>query len=362
MSWGLKVKDRDLISFLSAVLYYAEKGHPLPVAFKRAKCEHKIKNVNYNEVFSLAYKLTFSYNSLTGRGRKDKVRNFLSYGGTPILPNWITEELKRVNIDVDKVVHGGAQWIRVNTLKGDIDKVRKELEKAIDVFDSPLPYVFRVKERVPSEFTRSYKVLYQDLASAYVVESLKPQQGEVLLDFASSPGIKVSQYMALTENRGRVIATDVDHNRLRKELLLLRKMGVDLNRVEVINQDSSRSAIMRGDKALIDAPCSSTGIITKEPTLMIRLNQRHLISRLSKLQKSIINKAVKATEKIVYSTCSILPEEGEEVISEYEKRLETLNIDGNTGYEIYPFHDKVRRFFPGINHTDGFFIARLRIS
>jgi len=261
-------------------------------------------------------------------------------------------------------------WLRINTLKVDVDKALKNLEKWARVeVDPDIPYLVKVlasKRPIRSlDLVKNGEVIPQDKASVLAVEALKPDPGSVVYDFAAAPGIKSSLIMQLTENKARIVAIDNSPRRLWKTTYLLKHYGVDLSRVEIVLGDSGYINLRgRGDYGLIDAPCSSSGSISKDPAIKIFLRDMSLVYKMKQLQLGILYNALKHVENAVYTTCSLLPEEGEEVVNEVldmgvEHHPVEPSIRASTGYSIYRYWDRVKRTFPHIHECEGFFISRL---
>jgi len=211
---------------------------------------------------------------------------------------------------------------------------------------------------------RDGKAIIQDKASVLTVIALDPAPGDLIYDFAAAPGIKTSLIMQLTENRARVVALDRSPRRLESMKALLKKYGVDTTRVDIALTDSRIISLSRrADLALVDAPCSSSGAIPKDPSIKLLLSKPDIPAKMKTIQTAMLSNAVNYADRIVYATCSIFPEEGEEVvlevISSKDARLEEPKINTPTGYMIYPIWSKVRRTLPHINESEGFFIAKL---
>jgi len=261
-------------------------------------------------------------------------------------------------------------WLRINALKASVEQVLKELsrEGVNYVVDEHFPYMIRVLDtpkpiRLLSP-VKEFKVIPQDKASAAVIESLKPQEDDLILDMAFAPGMKTSLIQMLTENKSRVVAVDVSYRRALLGRELLKKLGVDLGRVHVVVADSRFfESQYKFDKVLLDAPCSNSGAISKDPGLKITLKEGKLLYY-SRIQKQLLQKAIKLGDEVVYSTCSLMPEEGELAISEISDRarFERALPWASTGYEVIPSYNSVMRLFPHKHLTEGFFIAKARIK
>ena len=267
-----------------------EKGYPLPVAFKRTKEIKKVKGVNYDELYEISRLLLLSYNSLKGK-RSQKVKQFLQGEYEILLPSWVRNELSNY-FDVkafENSLKYKTTWVRINTLKADVDKVLKSLEdKGVEFEkDKDVHYLIKVKDEKKLKSTEEYKefkVIIQDKASILTVEALEIEKGDKIIDLSSAPGGKASQIMQLGENNINLYITDVDIDRLEREIIFLKKLGVNMDKVHVIHQDSTRNSLLKADKILLDAPCSSSGMISNEPAIMVNLT-REKVLYYSKLQE-----------------------------------------------------------------------------
>ena len=262
-------------------------------------------------------------------------------------------------------------WIRINTLKIDYDRALKLLEAEDVVFeaDKDLWYMLKVidykKPLYQLELLKQGYIITQDKASAMVVEALSPKPKEKILDACAAPGIKASLVMQLTDNKADLILVDISRNRLNNMVKLLKHYGVDMNRVEIVLADSiHRITRSRVDKALLDAPCSSSGTISRDPAVKLHLDDISWIERFPKIQYGLLNAVVEEAEETIYATCSLIPWEGEEIIERIVKEKPDIILEeplrkGLLGYNAYSIAAKVRRFFPHIHRTEGFFISKI---
>lgn len=290
-------------------------------------------------------------------------------------PKWFYEKVLKVMDpqEVEKMLasmNRRVVWIRINTLKIDIDKALKIMERE-GVYveqDKHVPFLVRVvKARKPVRnlsLCRSGAAIIQDRASVLTVLALKPEPGMLIYDFAAAPGIKTSLIMQLTENRARVVALDRSPRRLANLRKLLKKYGVDVDRIDIALTDSRWIRMSRPcDAALVDAPCSSSGAIPKDPAIKMLLKRETIPQKMSAIQRAMLMNASRFADTIVYATCSIFPEEGEEVVKEImeSQGLEPVDpgIPVSRGYRIYSFWNRVGRTYPHIDECEGFFISRL---
>ncbi len=264
-------------------------------------------------------------------------------------------------------------WIRVNTLKADVDEIAQRLlEKGVLVRRDPdLDYMLEVVDYERPlhhlEEMWSGEIVFQDKASALVVEALQPEPGDTILDMAAAPGVKDTLIQQLTGNKATIYAVDVSWERLRRTQRVLSLYGADPSTVTIVHADSTRPPFHRApDKIILDAPCTSSGAIGKDPAIKLHLEDQEWVQRFPRLQEEMLDQALHLAGPdtvIVYATCSLLHFEGEEHLEKRLDRLEpeTPPIPGNSGYRVYPgVAEKVRRLFPHLHGTQGFFIARLR--
>lgn len=214
----------------------------------------------------------------------------------------------------------------------------------------------------------------QEAASMLPPIILNPDQRDIILDIAAAPGSKTSQLAALMNNRGTIIANDISLERIKILRFNLEKLGV-LNTI-VTKMDGRNFARYENkfDATLVDAPCSSEGIIRKDWKALSKWSIRFIMG-MSHLQKELISAAITATKKggiIVYSTCTLAPEENEEVIDfaikNFDVEVEKVTIKGLkarpgiTQWEGKEYDVQVKRclrIYPHDNDTEGFFVARL---
>ena len=269
-------------------------------------------------------------------------------------------------------------WVRVNRLKIDIDSALEMLEKdgVTLLSDKDFPYVFKVLDsKVPLPLTRAVRegyVIIQDKASVACVEAMGLKEGDIVWDVCAAPAMKACLMSDIMRNTGKIYATDYSMKRLLKAHENMRIY--DAKNIELIAADVRRFKLCTDvDKIMIDAPCTSTGVFRSEPDYKWRMNLKKM-GILKNIQRNIIRNVVENVGKdvvVVYSTCSLLPDEGEEqiawLINKYGDRIELLRagIPGHPGYSPYEglgISDKVVRLFPHLDDTKGFFIAKFLLK
>ena len=218
-----------------------------------------------------------------------------------------------------------------------------------------------------SPAVREGRAVIQDEASQLVASLVGPKPGERVLDLCAAPGIKTGQ-LAEALSAGLLVACDLSARRLSTMKRLSSKMiHADL-KVHLVRIDATR-ALPFGiafHRILLDAPCSGTGTLARNPEIKWRLQAKDIL-RVAELQARMLQNALKALApggRMVYSTCSLEPEENEQII---EKVLHS-----NNGFRLLS-HSELSLEFPplstlfnsqGCFHTrpdlhgmDGFFAA-----
>jgi tRNA (cytosine40_48-C5)-methyltransferase len=270
------------------------------------------------------------------------------------------------------------RYIRVNTLKIDIDSlIQKLIEKDFILQQTQLQEVFLVVEsKFPIGATMEYLSGYyyiQDLSSCFAVESLDIKESDMVLDMAASPGGKTSFIAQKMNNKGIILALESDRKRLRKMMFNLSRCGVINTVIWNIKGEEIMNYNYKFDKVLLDAPCSCDGIIQKDPKRKITYSKESITYcsiRQFKLIESGLS-VIKPGGLLVYSTCSLAPEENEFIINslltKYDISIEPLNFGVDP---LLKFGDKImensikftKRFYPHIHNTNGFFIAKIRVN
>jgi 16S rRNA (cytosine967-C5)-methyltransferase len=168
--------------------------------------------------------------------------------------------------------------------------------------------------------TRAYRegrVVIQDEASQLVAELVRPEPGQRVLDLCAAPGIKAGQ-IAQQLGTGTLVACDVSATRLRTTAKLLPQWVPAPVRLTMVRLDAARELpfATKFDRILLDAPCSGTGTLARNPEIKWRLRLED-ITRLAELQTLMLRNALPALAKdghLVYATCSLEPEENEQVV------------------------------------------------
>lgn len=252
-----------------------------------------------------------------------------------------------------------------------LEPVGKWSKVGLQVFESQVPL------GATPEYLAGHYIL-QAASSFLPVMALAPQENERILDMASAPGGKATYIAALMKNTGSIFANDSNKNRTKGLIGNIHRLGV--RNTIVCNYDAREFPKVIGgfDRVLLDAPCSGTGVIAKDPSVKTNKTEKDFML-LPHLQKQLLLSAIDSVDHasktggyIVYSTCSVTVEENEQVV-QYAlgkrpnvKLVETglvFGIDGFVSYmgkQFDPRMKMTKRFYPHSYNVDGFFVSKFK--
>jgi 16S rRNA (cytosine967-C5)-methyltransferase len=215
---------------------------------------------------------------------------------------------------------------------------------------SPLhPGAIRVPH-VPFSWITNGLCYVQDPSTLVACDLLAPQPGETVLDTCAAPGGKTSYLAELMENRGRLVACDIYESRIDRLRENLARLGVE--NCEILMRDSMQAGPPLDpasfDRVLVDAPCSNTGVLRRRVDVRWRLTEEDFI-RMPAQQLALVRRAVgmlKLGGTLVYSTCSLEPEENEAVVEQA--------LAQNPGLRFL----ESRRTLPFVDSVDGAYAAK----
>jgi len=274
--------------------------------------------------------------------------------------------------------------IRINTLKISVKECVKRIEakgwKTTPVPWNPDGFWLEHNDRrdVGNLWEHHLGYFYvQEAASMIPPLVLNPQPHDAVLDMAASPGSKTTQMAAMMENTGVLVANDYKADRLAA-------LGMNVQRVGAANVVVSlmygqRMKNVQFDRILVDAPCSGTGTIGKSLKTIMMWNPT-MVGRLSQQQSQLLENAwrlLKPGGTLVYSTCTLEPQEDEGVISAFAAAHDDATVDKIAENELpglnrskavmefngEKYHPDVKhclRIWPQDNYTEGFFVTRLK--
>ena len=242
--------------------------------------------------------------------------------------------------------------LRLEALAVELERKNLRYRRAKDI-----EYVFEVLVKPWEPLPPLSTGIYQDKASV-AAASLLHGAGTPLLDAAAAPLAKTG--VLCWEKNVEPVAVDVSYSRLRGGRQLLSNCGL----YHLVTADSTLPPLLQKfSGALLDAPCTNSGALGRDPGLRLSLWRltRERVLEYSELQRRMLNAVatlVKRGGKVVYSTCSVFPEEGEEVVESPGIPLKPLEtpLNAECGYRSRCTY---KRFFPDKAGTTGFFVAVL---
>lgn len=263
--------------------------------------------------------------------------------------------------------------LRVNTLKSNLEEVKEILLKNSINYKSVSWYkdaliIENAKEkdiRALSIYEEG-KIYLQNLSSMLPPLVVFPKEKESILDMAAAPGGKTTELSALSNNNALITAIEKDKIRSDRLKYNLNKQGA--SRVTVLVEDASKlDDFFRFDKILLDAPCSGSGTIDLENISSYKNFSEDLIKKSIERQKKLLFKAskiIKSGGEIIYSTCSILKDENENIVS---------LLLNNNDFEIVPLDENLFINIPKLPVTikgticvcpnelyEGFYLAKIK--
>ena len=210
--------------------------------------------------------------------------------------------------------------------------------------------VFELKSHPPLTSLDSFRqggFYIQDPSTLFAPILLGAQPGETILDVCAAPGGKTTFLAQLMNNQGRILAQDVSGDRLKLLRDNCERLGVICVEPVLSSAFSLQSSAF--DRILVDAPCSNTGVMRRRVDLRWRVQPEEML-RLQQTQLALLERAaskLKPGGVLVYSTCSLEPEENQEVVNRF--------LYQHTGFKL----ESERELLPFVNNLDGAFVARL---
>jgi 16S rRNA (cytosine967-C5)-methyltransferase len=243
----------------------------------------------------------------------------------------------------------------VNPLVAAIEGVRMRLEKEeVRVIPTEFgPFVFQVLQGAP-QLTKSFaegEFYIQDPAIELLANHIEPKEESRILEVAAAPGGKTVQLAARIQERGLIVSVDAEISRMKLWEMNRKRMKVRSAR-GVVADARFLPFDCEFDQVIVDAPCSSLGVIRRHPEIKWWRREEDL-AMLSQLQLQILNacaKYVRDQGEIVYMVCSFEPEETVQVLDQFLS--ENPNFQKTDAHFLLPHQQK----------TDGFFQAKLKRS
>ncbi len=259
-------------------------------------------------------------------------------------------------------------FLRVNTLKTSIENFRLRLEKSGIAFEESdwLPGYFKVQQlaevRTKGWFDKGL-VQVQDIAAGFAPFVLDPKPGETVYDICAAPGTKTIVMAGMMENQGSILAIDINGDRISKIAENSENYGADI--VKIRRADAREERFKLADAVLLDAPCTGTGVLSKRADLRWRRSPSDL-EQIVKTQAELLDAAANMVSKggrLVYTTCSLEPEENIEQIhnflSEYDN-FEMMPLGDYLPEEVLAEDGYAYQTWPHKHHCDGHFGVLLK--
>ena len=263
--------------------------------------------------------------------------------------------------------------LRVNTLKSNLEKIKEvfndnNIEYDIVPWSSDALVIKNVTEKEIKELEiyENGEIYLQSLSSMLPPIILEPKEGKDILDMAAAPGGKTTQIAALTNNKAHITACEM--NNIRAERLKFNVLKQGASSVYVMQKDSRiLDDFFSFDQILLDAPCSGSGTLDLSNPNLNKNFTKKLIDKSVNSQVALLTKALKVLKKgneMVYSTCSILSCENEDVvnkvISKFNCEIIPIEFDGIDSLPLLPTKIPGTLCVCPNEFYEGFFIAKIR--
>ncbi|MBI5148766.1 RsmB/NOP family class I SAM-dependent RNA methyltransferase [Candidatus Pacearchaeota archaeon] len=274
-------------------------------------------------------------------------------------------------------------FIRCNTLKISPEELKKKLEKKWQIIQPyhEYPEIILVKSGLmPGELGKAVEHLMgyyyiQDVSSMMPPIALDPTETDFVLDITAAPGSKTTQIAARMKNSGLLIANDIRIDRINILASNMERCGVTntvITREDAVNLCRKLEKRMKFDKILLDTSCSGEGIRDLKTFEIWNPNMIEKFSRQQKRLLAVVLSILKDGGELVYSTCTLTPEENESVIQfaldNFNVKVEEIELplksrEGINEWRGEKFSSEmkeVHRIYPQDNNSEGFFVAKLR--
>jgi len=263
--------------------------------------------------------------------------------------------------------------IRTNTLKTTREELIPILEEEnlkVEV-SSVTPGGLKIKDFVSLTQLESFRrglFTVQGESSQLISYILAPKPGETVLDACAAPGGKTTHIAEFMENTGSIIALDIRKPRLEMIKENCMRLGVTNVKAELLDATKVSSLYSKkGDRCLVDAPCSSLGIIQSQPEVRWNRDYRETLVKMPQVQYAILDEVslcVKPKGVLVYAVCSLEPEEGEKIIEKFLKERPLFHLESvkpclPVSKEELVDENGFLKIYPHRHHMDGMFACRM---
>ena len=263
--------------------------------------------------------------------------------------------------------------LRVNILKTTIDKVCKELTKnniefeKVSWSDTALVFLNNTEQDIQNlEIYENGEIYLQSLSSMLPPIVMEPKEGTDILDMTAAPGGKTTQIAAISSNNANITACEMNNIRIEKLKYNIEKQGA--TSVSILQADSrTLSDYFAFDQILLDAPCSGSGTIDLNNERTYKNFTEKLVEKSTNSQITLLKKALKILKpghEMIYSTCSILKEENEDIVNKVLKQCNAeivpIEIEGIENIPVLPTKIPGTLCVCPNKYYEGFFVAKIR--
>lgn len=262
---------------------------------------------------------------------------------------------------------------RVNTLKATVKEVEEKLnaeniefEKIVWSNEAFIIKSVREEEIKKLAIYEEGKIYLQSLSSMLPPIVLDPQEGSDILDMAAAPGGKTTQMAALSNNKAHITACEMNNIRIEKLKYNVDKQGATC--VYIMPKDSRQiDDFFSFDQILLDSPCSGSGTLEENNLNTEKYFTPKLVEKSTKSQYALLKKALKILKpghEMVYSTCSILKEENEDIVKKVLKEVKAeivpIDFEGINKLPVLPVSLDGTICVMPTEEYEGFYIAKIR--
>ncbi|MEX2457202.1 MAG: 16S rRNA (cytosine(967)-C(5))-methyltransferase RsmB, partial [Balneolaceae bacterium] len=259
-------------------------------------------------------------------------------------------------------------YVRVNNLRTKTSNFKLRMEKSDIAFEESdwLPGYFKVETVQPfiaKDWLKRGVCLVQDIAAGFAPTILEPEPGEDIYDVCAAPGTKSIVISDMMEGEGSITAIDISTDRLQR--LAESAMDYNAENIKILRADARDLTLKLVDGVLLDAPCTGTGVLSKRADLRWRRTPEELEASV-KLQEELLEEAanlVKKGGRLVYSTCSIEPEENWEQIQKFLGKMDNFELEKLDEFlpeEVLVEDGFAYQTYPHKHGCDGHFGVRLK--
>ncbi|WP_069132879.1 16S rRNA (cytosine(967)-C(5))-methyltransferase RsmB [Rhodohalobacter halophilus] len=259
-------------------------------------------------------------------------------------------------------------YVRANNLRTKTENFKLRMEKLDIQFEESdwLPGYFRVDSVAPfisKDLLKKGICLVQDIAAGFAPTIVEPEPGETIYDLCAAPGTKSIVMSDMMNAEGSIVAVDINPNRL--ELLAESALNYRAENIKIRQDDVRELNLKLADGVLLDAPCTGTGVLSKRADLRWKRTEEELENSV-KLQEELLDEAanhVKRGGRLVYSTCSLEPEENWEQIQKFLEKYDNFELEKLDEFlpeEVLIEDGYAYQTFPHKHGCDGHFGVRLK--